>query len=282
MLAKDFKIRASKSYDIATDDGLTDNQLKTLKEYRDRDNEIGKPLTDNMKNVLADLEYKLANPQLPKGCKTYAKQWLKERMFKRRKEMSNKYTDKGNFNELDALDLVSRFFQEDMTPYYDTKYVSNDYSEGTCDINHPNLGVTDIKNSWSLDTFPMFETELPDLKYGDQINTYQDLYKNYKTGHVAYVLTDCPLHILEKELRFCETDDERQVKAVNLIFTNEGWFKAKEKLFPNAEPYEFIEIPRKQRIKVFNIEWDKNKVEKRKKRVEEIRKYIKELLNLQK
>lgn len=279
MLVKDFKIRASKAHDISAHSGLTDNQEKDLNDLMKRKAGEGKPLTANQQKTLADLIYKRDNPELPKGCKTYAKKWLKETLYKRRKDISNKYTDKGNFNEIDALDLVSRYFKVDLTPYYNTEYTSNEYSEGTCDIDHPDIGIIDIKNSWDLDTFPLFEKTIPDAKYVDQINTYQDLYKNYNKGHVAYVLTDCPLHILDSELRWCETDDEKQKKAFNLIFTAKGWFEAKEKLFPNAEPFEFIEVHRKERIKVFSFDWDEEKAKKRKNRVEEIRLYIKELLN---
>lgn len=279
MLAKDFKIRASKSHDISTHSGLTNNQETTLKDFMKRKAGEGKPLTANQEDTLKELLFKRDNPELPKGCKTYAKNWIKEKLYGRRKEMSNKYTDKGNFNELDALDLVSRYFKVDLTPFYTTEYKSNDYSEGTCDINHPSIGIIDIKNSWDLSTFPMFEDVIPDEKYINQANTYQDLYKNYNKAHIAYVLTDCPLHILEQELRWLETDDEKQRKSNTLIYTSKGWFEAKENFFPNAEPFEFIEIPRKNRIKVFSFDWNPKIVENRKKRVEEIRNYIKELVN---
>jgi len=282
-LAKDFKIRASKAHDIATEVGLTENEQSKLTEYSKRKAGEGKPLTANMEKELERLIYKRDNPELPQGAKTYAKKWLKEKKYKRRKQVDNKYTNKGNFNEIgESLELVSRYFKVDLTPYHNTAYASNDHSEGTCDIEHPTIGIIDIKNSWDLFTFPMFETEIPktDIKYIDQVNVYQDIYKNYNKAHVAYTLTDCPLHLLEDELKWLRDDNEKQKKANELIYTFKSWFEAKEKLFPNAEPFDFTEIPQKDRIKVFSFDWDEDKAKKRKERVEQIRNFIEELLTI--
>ena len=48
-----------------------------------------------------------------------------------------------------------------------SEYKENDYIRGTCDIIVDNE-VYDIKNSWELDTFPMYEKVIPDAKYETQ------------------------------------------------------------------------------------------------------------------
>ena len=212
--------------------------------------------------------------QLSEGAKTYVKKWLKEKQFGRRKKVKNKYLDKGNWNEEDGATLLALHLKKMLDT--NSEYKENDYICGTCDIIVDNE-VYDIKNSWELDTFPMYEKVIPDAKYETQIQCYMDLY-GFKKGHVAYVLTDCPFHILEQELRWIEDEDEKQEKAINLIYTKENWKKAKESLFPNAKNINFIEIPREKRIKIFSFEYDVEKIELIKERVETANKYIKEIL----
>jgi len=85
-----FKIRASAAHEImAGTIGLTENQEKILSEYTDRENGIGKPLTDKMKSELLDLKNKKNNPELPQGAKTYCKKWLKNRLFGRREDINS-------------------------------------------------------------------------------------------------------------------------------------------------------------------------------------------------
>ena len=67
-----------------------------------------------------------------------------------------------------------------------------------------------------------------------------------------------------------------QYEAMATAIAN--WKKAKESLFPNAKSINFIEIPREKRIKVFSFEYDVEKIELIKERVETANKYIKEIL----
>lgn len=226
----------------------------------------------------------LANPRtktetLSSTTLTYVKEWLKEALYKRRKQLSNKYMDKGNLNEEDGVTLLALHFGAWLDT--NTAYMKNDWACGTCDINHKELGVWDIKNSYSLDTFPMFETKIPNTDYADQVNVYQELYDNKIGGGVAYVLTDMPNELLERELKWIDSDDDKQEKALNYIYTLERWKKVKAEYFPNAKEIDFIEIPANQRVKTFEVPYDEEKIKKLKNRVEEIRLYIKEVLNLQ-
>lgn len=223
----------------------------------------------------------LTNPRaktetLSATTKTMVKTWLKETLYKRKSFKGNKYTDKGNYNEEEGVTLLALKFGVWLDT--NTTYQENEYMCGTCDINHAEKGIWDIKNSYSLDTFPMFETELPNKEYADQVNVYQHLYNNHKGG-VAYVLTDLPDELLEKELKWLQSDNEKQERALGFIYSVENWQRVKEKYFSSADDIEFVEIPQDKRVKCFDVEYDAEKIKKIEERVVEIRKYIKELVN---
>lgn len=273
MLELKYKIRASKASEILGGSiGLSDAQKKKLNELQTRT----KPLTENMKVELADLLEKSKNVSLPEGMKTHAKNWIKETLYKRKYFKGNKYTEKGIANEEEGITLLSLYYK----CWFDsnTEYVENEYMCGTCDINHAVFGIIDIKNSYDLSTFPMYETELPNKEYGDQVNVYQELYDNKKTGRVAYVLTDLDDEALERKLKWLESDNDKQNEALLYVFGAENWQRVKDKFFPNAEPIEFVEIPNEKRVKVFEVPYDESVIEKIKKRVPEIRKYIKSIV----
>ena len=243
--------------------------MQELKQFKIRASQAGKILTNP----------RTKTETLSATTLTYVKEWLKETLYKRRKQLSNKYMDKGNINEEDGVTLLALHFGTWLDT--NTKYMENDWACGTCDINHKELGVWDIKNSYSLDTFPMFETKIPNTDYADQVNVYQELYDNKVGGGVAYVLTDMPNELLERELKWIDSDDDKQEKALNYIYTLERWKKVKAEYFPNAKEIDFIEIPANKRVKTFDVPYDEEKIKKLKNRVEEIRNFIKQVLNLQ-
>jgi len=213
---------------------------------------------------------------LAETTKTYLKEYLIQALYGRRKQIKNKYVDKGNYNEEDGVTLLSIVRKK----WYDTNtdYAENDFFCGTCDINHEEDGIIDIKNSYSIDTFPMFESEIPNKDYVAQVNIYMELY-NKRKGAVAYVLTDMPIELLKREIKWLESDDEKQQTSLNFIYSLEAWEKAKSELFPNAEPIEFIPIPNEKRVKIFNVEYDEDLIEKLKNKVEISRDYLAQLKN---
>ena len=214
---------------------------------------------------------RLKSETLSETAKTYLKEWLIQTKYNRKNVFTNKYVEKGNLNEEDGVTLASIYFRD----YLDTttEYKKNDYFCGTCDINHEKHGIIDIKNSYSLKTFPIFSEKIPDAKYEDQVRTYFELYNNRKGG-VMYVLTDMPLNLLEREIKWLETDDEKQEKAINFIFTLDNWKKAKEQLFPNAGEIDFVEIPKLDRVKFFKVDFSEEWVKKAINKVKESRKYL--------
>lgn len=239
-----------------------------MKQYKVRASKAGEILT----------EPRTKSETLSKGVITHAKKWLKETLYKRKYFKGNKYTQKGNANEEEGVTLLSLYYGCWLDT--NTNYRENDYMCGTCDINHMDYGIIDIKNSYSLDTFPMFETELPDKDYGVQVNVYQELYDNKKVnGKVAYVLTDLDDEALEQKIKWLQTDNEKQEEAILHVYGAENWKRVKDKFFPNAVPIEFVEIPNEKRVKIFEVPYNEEVIKKLKKRVVEIRKFVKEVVN---
>lgn len=175
----------------------TDKQLARLDELQKRANGEGKPLTDNMKEELADLIQKRdAKPELQAGAKTYLDNWIKEQIYRRTKEVSSKYTEKGILCEQQAIDLVARRMNYGLISKNDVR-LEDEYMTGECDLNLPSM-VEDIKNSWDVFTFPLFANELPDKDYYYQLQGYMHLYGKQR-GAVNYCLIDAPDELINNE-----------------------------------------------------------------------------------
>ena len=210
-----------------------------------------------------------------KTGETYCKQWLKERLFKRREEIKSRYLDKGNESEEDAFTLLCLELNLGMV-YKNVKYFENEYMCGTPDLIIGDT-VYDNKCSWSLATFPMFESEIPNDDYEVQLQVYMELTKCDK-AKLCYTLIDAPKEIVEREIRWCLTPDDAYKKTLNLVYTKEYFDLLKAELFPLSELDCFVEIPQSDRIKCFDIIKDADKIKKLESRVSHAREYINELI----
>jgi len=282
VIANAFKIRASATLDIcAGTTGLTEAQEIELATLIQRNTDFAngvpkvKPLTDILVAKLVSQTYKRDNPELPDGAKTYCKKWLKEYLYKRRADIKSKYIEKGNSTEEDGFTLMAVELGLGMV-YKNTQYHSNEYMQGTDDL-FVNGVVYDNKSSWSLDTFPMFEAEIPDDKYEWQLNTYCVL-RGVNDAVLAYTLIDAPIEMVERELKWLPTDNEKYRRAVNMLFTTEAFEAARIALFPDATYTYFTPIPQEKRIKKFPVTCEQYKTNLTIERVKMCRSYILTLL----
>jgi hypothetical protein len=198
---------------------------------------------------------------LGKTGENYCENWVKEQLYKRRKEFGNKYTEKGLIMEDTSIDFVA-----DELGYgflaKNEKFLENDFFTGTPDIilnNH----VIDVKNSWDCFTFPLFDKELPNKDYFYQAQVYLALtgLRKYK---VIYTLTDTPMHLIEKEAYF--------------FCKNNGYDELDPEILDGfIEKMTYSDIPNKLKIKVFEIERCEETIDKLKNRVIECRNYIKSI-----
>lgn len=271
-----FKIRASGSGEISAKSGLTEAQLKTVAEYSARDKGEGKPLTDKMKAELTRLLEVQKNPPLPDGSKTYCKKWINETLWKRRKELKNKFVDKGNRSEEDGFTLMAVQLNLGMV-YKNMQFFEDDHFCGTPDLINAGI-VYDNKCSWELDTFPMYETEIPDTKYWWQLQVYMEL-TGCRKAVLAYTLIDADYDLLLQATKW-ETNPEKIYRTlVNMVYTQEAFDKAFEEFCPLAVSDYFVEIPEEKRIKHFAVKYNAEAIEFLRKRVVECRTYINSLLN---
>lgn len=192
--------------------------------------------------------------------KSYVESWIKEQLYDRKKEFSNKYTNKGLAVEQDAIDYVS-----DVLGYgfllKNEESLKNDYLTGTPDIILNNL-VIDIKSSWDCFTFPLFEDEIKNQDYVWQGQGYMAL-TGAETFRVIYVLMDTPEDIIFREASsFCWKNDMELNDEILKEFTEKMTYK---------------NIPHELRTKTFEFKRDEEKINSIYKRVEECREYIHKL-----
>jgi len=275
-IANDFRIRGSATMEIVAGEiGLSEKQAAKLKEYKDRENGIGRPLTANMKAEMIELKIREANPELPEGAKTHCKKWLKSYLYKRREELKNKYVNKGNEGEEDGFTLMALQLKLGMV-YKNTERKRNDFAEGECDLNH-NRVIFDNKCSWSLDTFPMFETTIPDPKYWWQLQNYSTLWDADKLC-LCYTLINSSYEAVEQAIKWVESPNEKYKMAERMVYTQFEFDVIKDHFFSTADRNTFIEIPEDKRIKAFYFDIDKDAQKTIKVRSEMCREYIYSLL----
>lgn len=267
----DFKIRASAVHEIVSGEiGLTEAQSRTYSELTAKEKR-----TVKQQETLEALQWKLDNPELPQGAKTYVKKYAKQMLYGRTRQINNKYINKGLEAEEDAFTLMAIVLDLGMVLKNEERK-ANEWSTGECDLFHSDI-IYDNKCSFSLDTFPMFEYELPDVKYDWQMQTYMWLW-NANIAKVVYTLIDCPESVLAREIKWIDDENERQQVALTLCYTLDYFLYIKSNYFPNADTIEFVEIPKDKRVKVFEVQRDEKKINTIKKRVELCRDYLNKLL----
>jgi hypothetical protein len=199
---------------------------------------------------------------LSQTAKTYVEELAKEHLFSIKKVFKSRYTDKGNEVEEKAIELT-----EDVLGFeFLTKnenYYQNDYIKGTPDIITTSL-VIDVKSSWSGDTFPFFETELPNKDYYYQVMGYMWL-TGKKNALISYCLINTPEEIVNDEIR------------------RTAW--GKYEIEPSEETirdvvalHSFDHIPKDRRVKAFHVEYNEGVVNEMKTRIEHCRTYFNELI----
>lgn len=190
--SQDFKIRCSAIIQIMGETGRpTAKQLARLAEL-----EAKEKRTEKQEIELGELMAKRdAKPSLSAGAKTYCENWLKSKLYGKTQDFSSKYTEKGILCEDSAIELVAQYMGYGMVSKHEGR-VSNDFMEGECDLLLARI-VEDIKNSWSVYTFPLFAAK-PDPAHAAQMQGYMELYDRPRAA-VNYCLIDAPESIIDSE-----------------------------------------------------------------------------------
>lgn len=178
---------------------LSESNTLKLSQYRERNSGIGKPLTENQRNDLIELEYKFLM-STKYELSTTAKKTLTEIVFSekfgRRYQMENKYFEKGSFVEKESRDLLSDVLGIRLTA--DKERKSNDWVNGERDIKNSKV-IIDIKSTYDFVTFSKHIIDSEEEHYFRQLDCYMELW-DIKDSLLAFVLTDTPIDILNREI----------------------------------------------------------------------------------
>lgn len=207
---------------------------------------------------------------------SYCEAWLKEKMYNRRSEIKSKYLDKGNLSEEDGFTLMALELNLGMV-FKNNGYFENDFICGTPDLIVGGI-VYDNKCSWSLDTFPMFNNEIPNKDYWWQLQCYMDL-TGCKEAVLAYTLIDAPFELVQQAVKYEFNANKIYKIIMNMVYTRKYFDQLVETFCASSELKTFVEIPKEKRIKTFNILYDNDSILMLQKRVLESRNFINSLLN---
>lgn len=197
---------------------------------------------------------------LSKTAQSYCQEWKKEQIYSRRKEFTSKYTDKGNIMEDNSIDFIADQLGLGML-IKNEKFFSNDFMSGTPDLILKDV-VTDVKNSWDCFTFPLFDA-LIDSDYYYQLQGYMEL-TGIKKAKLIYTLMNTPDHLIDKEAYYYAKNNGFE-EVDNDLLTE----------FYDKMTYDMIDP--KYRIKVFDIEYSEEVINKIESQVIKCRQYIKTL-----
>lgn len=194
-------------------------------------------------------------PKLSSVCISYLRSWLNEHLYQRRSEFTSKYTDKGTAVEDDAIIYASGYVDGMGLCSKNTERFFNDYINGEPDVLTDET-VFDIKASWSHDTFPLYETELPEKDYKWQVIGYMGL-TGLRQASVLYVLMSAPEAVIQREARF-----------------RLGYDYTEEQYLEFADTYRYDTMPPHLRLKEFKVPFSQADLDAIYNRVEQCRKYI--------
>lgn len=193
---------------------------------------------------------------LSKTTQSYCESWLKEKLYNREKEFTNKYVQKGIIVEDNSIDVIANQLGYGMLFKNEIKF-ENDFLTGTPDI-ITNDKIIDAKSSWDVFTFPLFD-ESPNPLYEWQGQGYMNLTDKKKFA-VCYVLVDTPEHMIESEMR-------RYAWSMGYEYDDLNYGQFYKKMT-------YADIPEQYRIKTFEFDYDQTKIDSVQNRVLECREFI--------
>ena len=239
--------------------GLTAKQKETLANYEAKI-ESGKGLTAKQEETRKDLIAKRdAPPTLSATTKTFLKSLHKQEVFNRRKEIISKYLDKGVQVEEQAITLYSQVCNQFFVK--NTERFTNEYLTGEPD-NVQGI-VRDIKSSWDLDTFPMYEDKIPNTDYYWQLQAYMAL-TGLNEAELVYCLIDTPIQLIE--------DEKRRISWKN------GMMELPEDMEEEIERnMTYDDIPPELKIKVFKLQRNDKAIKEMYEQIKLCREYLNSL-----
>lgn len=245
-------------YDVAND--LYKQTMKEFRSLDDQESSKGIKLFDTA------MEYKQQKdklalvkdvPNLSAGCITKLHIIHTQLTTGRRKHVKNKFVEKGLMVEEDCITQYSLYtsaFHKKNTEQKD-----NDYIIGTMDFGWEDIAI-DTKASWDIWTFD--DTRYKKIKplYHWQLDGYMWLFDK-KKGKLVYCLINTPEHFIRAEER----------KLMYELFGNEGEMLRASDFMRIAYEEEckeirknhiFDDLPLERKIKIFDVEFNQQRIDR--------------------
>lgn len=166
----------------------------------------------------------LRDMTLSDGAKTYIEALAKEFVYEFEERIESKYLAKGIQCEDAAIQLYNDQFFTNHVKH--TGRVTDEWFTGECDILVPDVKIIDIKNAWSLPTFPATVEQLQDITkksgYDWQGRVYMRLY-DVPQFEVAYCMVSTP-----DDVRRHEQESIHQIDHIDPALRITRWTIARD------------------------------------------------------
>ena len=200
-----------------------------MEEFKCRASAAGKLMT-NPRNK---------SESLSETTKTFIQEWMKEQLYGIRKEITTKQMAKGLDFEDEAIDKAIEWLELPFTLKNEVRK-TDEYFTGEPDLIVDGV-VMDIKNSWDLWTFPLFEKEIPTKDYYYQLQVYMYLL-GLEKAKLIYVLLDTPESYSSPALTYDHMDKRYRIKTFDVDYDAEVIEKLKERVIAAREYINTIKI----------------------------------------
>lgn len=221
--------------------------------YKFRCSSLGKLMTDSRNKT----------ETLSETTKLYLLEIYIDKVYGRKRDISNKYTEKGLYCEEDSLNIATQNYGQLLIK--NKEELDNEFIKGTPDIILKDK-VIDIKSSWDIFTFAGSDGSNKDYYW--QLQGYMWLTGQEK-AELVYCLSNAPEHLIVNE-------KSKQMYYRGLI-GQEGTpeFDEMEKTIDINMTFDDIDI--KKRMKTFSFDYDLYGIEKLKERIIIAREYLNNL-----
>lgn len=157
---------------------------------------------EKIKNVTAQLmEAEAVKDEwvLSKTAESWIKDEAKQIYYGYRKQLKNRYLDKGNANEDLSIEMLNQVTGKNYKKNLERRSLT--WLTGEPDIrDEEELEIIDMKNAWDLDTFPAYKKDVDETVkasgYDWQQIGYLILFPKYKRARICYALTQTPVELI--------------------------------------------------------------------------------------
>lgn len=272
--------------------GLTENQEKMFQDFDARYKGEGRPLTEKQTATYFELgAKKAAKPELSQTAKSYLNELHRAEFFGRTNDITSRYIDKGLMVEAKAMSLYSTVM--DRPEFKNKQRAQNEFITGIAD-NVSGGKVRDLKSSFSLESYPLYDDKITNQLYYWQLQGYMDLFE-VDDAELIYCLVDTPTNLIEDELRrmgwkhnlLTFSQDSFRDEAIplvvetiqNHIFSREGLEKfCHDSSMVYIEWFEdFAEILPQFRVKIFELQKDEKAIKAMYEQIGNAREYLNSL-----